>query len=158
LAKRNKYYLKKKKTTKIVIIIKRNMSFFSRFWFWFCTFSSSVCYLLSLFSSYPMNQRWMFRWTDINEVLFDCEIISNRWHLWIDFNLGSVSHWADVLRSGTAGLYIFDYILSLKTLKILHWQNYITYTRSYTNDLHYHRKKPTLQHNITNNNTLRVQW
>jgi hypothetical protein len=31
-------------------------------------------------------------------------------------------------------------------------KNYMTYTRSYTNDLQYHRKKPTLQHNITNNN------
>jgi hypothetical protein len=42
----------------------------------------------------------------------------------------------------------------LKLLKKVRYteKNYMTYTRSYTNDLQYHRKKPTLQHNITNNN------
>jgi hypothetical protein len=59
-----------------------------------------------------------------------------------------VVHIGPACRSATSPLTIHP--------SILHWKHYITYTRSYMNDLHYHL--PTLQHNITNNNTSHVQW
>jgi hypothetical protein len=50
--------------------------------------------------------------------------------------------------------------ISSNSLVIFTEKNYMTYTRSYTNDLHYPRKKTyfTAQYNqLYNNNTLHVQ-